>query len=377
MNPVLVPTNDVNSEHGILVMWFADDGAEVQKDELLAEVETSKAVLEVVAPVAGVLLHKAGKGAEVPLTEPIAMLFADTAARDAYVSQEAARAAAAAAAPAAGPRATVKAVQRAAELGVDLASLRVDRLITVKDVEAAVAGPATVEAVAPPGLPAPLSGAPGRRRILVVGAALGATQVLDILAGSITQQAVAIVDDDTSRWGGDVHGVPVVGGTGRIGELFAAGAFDEAIIAIGRSVTVRARFRQVCAEAGVPLANAIDPTAKIATDVRLGQGNIICAFCHVATGVTMGDNNFFSAFNSFDHHSVIGDDNASGPSVYTSGKVTIGSRVRFGTGIVIEPDVVIGDDVVVASGAVLTTSVPAEHAVKTKVVTTTVVPLRR
>lgn len=369
MNPVLVPTNDVNSEHGILVMWFADDGAEVEKDELLAEVETSKAVLEVVAPVAGVLLHRAPKGAEVPLKEPIAFLFDDVAARDVHLAAEREKAAAA---PAEGPRATVKAVQRAAELGVDLASLGLDRLITVKDVEAAV----VAEQPSVDGLH-PLTGAPGRQRILIVGAALGATQVLDILAGSTTQQAVAIVDDDTSRWGAEVHGVPVVGGSGRLTELFAAGAFDAAIIAIGRSPAVRAKFRRMCEEAGIPLANAIDPTAKIATDVTLGQGNIICAFCHVATGVTVGDNNFFSAYNSFDHHSVIGDDNATGPSVYTSGKVTIGSRTRFGTGIVIEPDVVIGDDVAVASGAVIVSSVPAEHVVKTKIVTTTVVPLRR
>ncbi|MFI1995230.1 biotin/lipoyl-containing protein [Actinoplanes sp. NPDC020271] len=369
MNPVLVPTNDVNSEHGILVMWFAEDGAEVEKDELLAEVETSKAVLEVVAPVAGVLLHGAAKGTEVPLSQPIAHLFASPAARDAFVVEQAS---AAAAAPAPdGPRATVKARERAAELGVDLATLGLDRLITVKDVEAAVA-------VTPvENLPSPLAGAPGRQRILIIGAALGATQVLDILAGSKTQQAVAIVDDDSSRWGASVHGVPVVGGSSLVGSLFADGSYDAAIIAIGRSPAVRARFRALCTDAGVPLANAIDPTAKIATDVTLGQGNIVCAFCHIATGVQVGDNNFFSAYNSFDHHSVIGSDNASGPSVVTSGKVTIGSRIRFGTGIYIEPDVVIGDDAAIASGAVIVSSVPAEHAVKTKIVTTTVVPLRR
>ncbi|AEV84017.1 bifunctional N-acetylglucosamine-1-phosphate uridyltransferase/glucosamine-1-phosphate acetyltransferase [Actinoplanes sp. SE50] len=368
MNPVLVPTNDVNSEHGILVMWFAEDGAEVEKDELLAEVETSKAVLEVLAPVAGVLLHTAAKGAEVPLSQPIAQLFGSAAERDAHL---AALAAAPATAAPAGPRATVKAVQRAAELGVDLAALGLDRLITVKDVEACAA-PAV-----PPALLEPLAGAPGRQRILIVGAALGATQVLDILAGSRTQQAVAIVDDDASRWGASVHGVPVVGGSDRLGALFAEGAYDAAIIAIGRSPAVRARLRAACAAAGVPLANAIDPTAKIATDVSLGQGNIICAFCHIATGVRVGDNNFFSAYNSFDHHSVIGDDNASGPSVVTSGKVTIGSRIRFGTGIFIEPDVTVGDDAAIASGAVIVSSVPAEHVVKTKIVTTTVVPLRR
>jgi acetyltransferase-like isoleucine patch superfamily enzyme len=374
VNPVHVPTSDVNSEHGVVVEWFVDDGAEVEKDDLLVEVETSKAVLEVLAPAGGVLLHLAGKGAEVPLSEPVALMFDDVAARDAYVKEQAERAAAAAAQPAGGPRATVKAVQRAAELGVDLSALRLDRLVTVKDVEAAAAQPATVDVAA---LPVPLAAEPGRQRILLIGGALGATQVLDILSGSTTQQAVAIVDDDTARWGADVHGVPIVGGSGRLTELHRAGAFDAAIIAIGSSPAVRHRFREACEQAGIPLANAIDPTAKIATDVELGSGNIICAFCQIATGVRVGDNNFFSAYNSFDHHSVIGSDNATGPSCVTSGKIKIGDRVRLGIGIVLEPSVEIGDDAVVASGAVLVTSVPAEHAVKTKVITTTVVPIRK
>ena len=371
MIPVHVPTNDVNSEHGVIVTWFVDEGAEVEKDDLLVEVETSKAVLEVLAPAAGVLFQVAAKNAEVPLNEPVALLFGDLSARDAYVIRQAE--AKAAERPAEGPRATVKAVARAAELGVDLAALRADRLITVKDVEAFVQ-PAEVDVAA---LPALLTAAAGRQRILLIGAALGATQVLDILHGSTTQQAVGIVDDDRPRWGGDVHGVPVVGGTGRLVSLFQAGGFDAVVIAIGRSVAVREKFRELCEQAGIPLANAIDPTAKIATDVEIGTGNIICAFCHLGTGVRMGDNNFLSAYNSFDHHSVVGSDNATGPACYASGKVTVGSRVRLGSGIVMEPDVVLGDDVMVASGAVIVTSVPAEHTVKTKIVTTTVVPRRR
>ena len=372
MLPVHVPTNDVNSEHGVIVTWFADEGTEVAKDDLLVEVETSKAVLEVLAPAGGVLHYLAAKDAEVPLSEPIALLFADADARAAYIARQAAEKAAQR--PAEGPRATVKAVARAAELGVDLTTLAADRLITVKDVEAAAGQTAEFDRST---LPAPLTAEPGRQRIVLIGAALGATQVLDILHGSGTQQAVGIVDDDTARWGGDVHGVPVVGGSDRLAELHRAGAFDAVVIAIGRSVAIRRRFRELCEQAGIPLANAIDPTAKIATDVEIGTGNIICAFGHLGTGVRMGDNNFFSAYNSFDHHSVIGSDNASGPACYASGKVTLGNRIRLGSGIVMEPDVVIGDDVMVASGAVLVTSVPAEHTVKTKIVTTTVVPQRR
>jgi serine acetyltransferase len=63
--------------------------------------------------------------------------------------------------------------------------------------------------------------------------------------------------------------------------------------------------------------------------------------------------------------------------VTTSGLVVLGDRVRLGTGIYIEPHVELGDDVHVASGAVIVCSVPAGHAVKRRVVTTSVVPRRQ
>lgn len=372
MKPVLVPTSDVNSEHGIVVHWFVDDHATVEAGAVLVEIETSKAVLEVVAPEPGVILHLARKGQEVALTEPVAMTFDSLSELTAYADQLAAEAAARAQAPAA-TRATVKAIQRAEELGVDLSTLDSARLITVKDVEAAAATPVTADYTT---MPAPLATKPGVTRILIIGGALGATQVIDIFAGVDHQQAVAILDDNPDRWGAEVAGVPIIGGTDRLAALFAEGAYQQAIIAIGTSVDTRCRFRTICQDAGIPLANAIDPTAKIATDVVLGTGNIICAFSQLATGVRMGDNNFLSAYNSFDHHSVIGSDNATGPNCVSSGKVTLGDRIRLGMGICFEPDVVIGDAVLIASGAVILASVPANHAVKTKVVTTTTVPRR-
>jgi acetyltransferase-like isoleucine patch superfamily enzyme len=215
------------------------------------------------------------------------------------------------------------------------------------------------------------------QRVLLIGGGLGATQVIDIFANRPEQTAVAIVDDKQEKWGVYVSDVPVVGGPDRVAELFRAGLFDAAVIAISTSVEARRKFRLLCEESGVPLANAIDTTAKIATDVQLGQGNVICAFCHFGTSARIGDNNFFSAYNSFDHHNVIANDVSTGPGVWTSSRVKLGERVRLGTGIHIEPGVELGDRVQVASGATIVRSVPADHIVKTKIVTTTVVPARK
>ncbi|MGZ6636410.1 MAG: bifunctional N-acetylglucosamine-1-phosphate uridyltransferase/glucosamine-1-phosphate acetyltransferase, partial [Acidimicrobiia bacterium] len=274
-------------------------------------------------------------------------------------------------------RITAPARNRAAELGVDIEEVArsTSELVTAKVVDAFSArtggGSAGVD------LPDPLSAPAGVMRLVIIGAGLGATQALDILLHDESQQAVAVVDDDPTRFGELIEGIPVVGNTERAVELFAAGAFDAALISVGTSVPARTRLRQRCEEAGLPLANVIDPTARIATGVRMGNGNLICANCHFGTGTVIGDNNFFSAYNSFDHHSELGSDIATGPGCMTSGLVKIGDRCRFGTGVFVEPHVVIGAGSQIASGAVILGSVPPDHAVKTKIVTTTVVPIRR
>jgi pyruvate/2-oxoglutarate dehydrogenase complex dihydrolipoamide acyltransferase (E2) component len=368
MKQVLVPTTDVNSETGLLVEWLADDRSEVEAGETIAEIETSKAIIEVPAPQAGFLLHAVREGAEVRLTEPVARLFDDASALEAYAEEEQRQRVQAAES---GVRASTPARRRAEELGVDLASIGGDALITVGMVEAAAA--ATTAEI---DLPDPLPGVAALPRIALIGAGLGATQVIDILQASESGTAVAIVDDDASRWAGEVMGVPVVGSFERLVKLFGESTFDAAIISISTSVAARARLREALTINGIPLANAIDPTARIAADVTFGTGNVVCAFCHFGVGTVVGDNNFLSAFNSYDHHNRLGSDISTGPACTTSGLVTLGDRVRLGTGIHLEPHVELGDDVQVASGSVIIASVSAGHIVKRRIVTTAIVPLR-
>ena len=209
----------------------------------------------------------------------------------------------------------------------------------------------------------------------MIGAGLGATQVIDIFAPArppnavqAPQRASRSIDDDRSRWAERVAGVPVVGGTQQLEGLFAKGYFDSAVI-VDRHLDVRpgSGFASCAATLGIPLTNAIDRTARICTDVELGAGNVICAYCHFGVGTRIGDNNMLSAYNSFDHHNVLGTDITTGPGCVTSGLVRIGDRVRLGTGIFVEPHLEIGEGAQVASGAVIVTSVPPAHAVKRRV----------
>ncbi len=374
MIDVRVPTTDVNSETAAVLRWHVTDHAEVKAGELLVEIETSKAIFDVESPGEGRLLQLCAVGDQVRLDQPLGGVFESVDELEAFVSERES-AASRAADETHAARITLPARRRADELDVDVDALAMATtdLVTAKMVEQAAArsnghGPA---------LPDPLEAPAGVRRLVVIGAGLGATQVLDILGHDEEQTALAVVDDDRARFGSLVAGVPVVGGVDRAFELFAAGAVDAAVIAISTSVPARTRLRQRCEAAGLPLANVIDPTVRLGAGARLGTGNVVCANCHLGVETVLGDNNFISAYNSFDHHSRLGNDISTGPGCMTSGLVEIGDRCRLGTGIFIEPHVHLGDGVQVASGAIILASVPAEHAVKTKVMTTAVVALQR
>jgi acetyltransferase-like isoleucine patch superfamily enzyme len=372
MIAVTIPTTDVNSESAVVVRWYVEDRAQVAVGEPLVEIETSKAILDVAAPHDGLLLRLHDEGDQLKIDEPLAFLFDSLETLERYQRE---LLASSRAPDKASGRITAPARRRAAELGVDIEEIArgTEAFVTTKVVDAfapQLNGASDVD------LPDPLESSPGVRRLLIIGAGLGATQVLDILLHDESQQAVALVDDNRERFGDVVDGVPVVGGMGRALELFGAGTFDAAVISISTSVPARTRLRELCAAAGLPLANAIDPTARIAQEVRMGEGNVVCANCHFGVGTVVGHNNFISAYNSFDHHNELGSDISTGPGCMTSGLVTVGDRCRFGTGVFIEPYVKVGAGAQIASGAIIVGSIPADHAVKTKIITTAVVPLR-
>ncbi|MFH2203156.1 MAG: 2-oxo acid dehydrogenase subunit E2 [Elusimicrobiota bacterium] len=64
---VRVPRENVNDETVKLVRWHFAEGAAVEKNAVVAEVETSKSVLEIPAPAAGWLRRRAEEGAQVPV----------------------------------------------------------------------------------------------------------------------------------------------------------------------------------------------------------------------------------------------------------------------------------------------------------------------
>jgi len=77
---VVLERDNVNDESVTLVRWIARHGDQVSAGDLLAEVETSKANLEVYSPAAGYLVWEFPEGGDVPVTAPIGRIVAEVPA---------------------------------------------------------------------------------------------------------------------------------------------------------------------------------------------------------------------------------------------------------------------------------------------------------
>ena len=163
---VVMPALEMAQETGKLLAWRKNEGDRVSKGEPLLEIETDKAVVEIEAPVDGILAGiNAAAGEDIPVGQTIAWIVApgEEPPVETASSAPAARGgshAKAESSPLAGPsgasppappsslKLSPKARRLAKELGVDLSTIRGSGSggeILASDVQAAASAPATRE----------------------------------------------------------------------------------------------------------------------------------------------------------------------------------------------------------------------------------------
>lgn len=344
MLEVRVPREDVNDDTATVARWLVAAGERVAEGQPVCELETTKTIFEVVAPAAGHLHPAAPEGAELAVGAVLARLTdSPEAPAPAAPSEET---------TAGEVKATRKAEEFAREHGIDLSTLGKRGIITLEDVQARVA-PRRAPHWQPP---------PGVRRVLVLGAGVAAMQVLDILLNDASVELVGCLDDNPALHGKVLLGVPVLGGMDLMETRRET--FDAAVVGIGTNLPVRIRLFERCRSLGIPLANAIDPTARLNRHAVMGEGNVLCSFVHLGVGASLGDNCFLAAHTSVDHHCRLGSHVLLGPGCLLSGSVTVGDDVLFGSGVVVQPTLTVGSRCRVASGSVILRDVPSDHAVK-------------
>jgi FlaA1/EpsC-like NDP-sugar epimerase len=113
--------------------------------------------------------------------------------------------------------------------------------------------------------------AASRRKVMLIGAGSAAQMVIrEIKRLKNTYEAVGCVDDDQSKWGVKLQGVPVIGSVDQLPTLLAANPVDEVLIAVPSATGKQMqRFVQFCEQAGTRFK-----TVPALRDIISGQGNI-------------------------------------------------------------------------------------------------------
>lgn len=199
------------------------------------------------------------------------------------------------------------------------------------------------------------------KKVVILGAGPAARYVGYILSYDPEIEVVGFTDRDSSIWGTEIHGKPVLGADEVILDLYAKGV-RHAVVGLGNP-QVRSKLRKLAVESGFELINAIHPSAILSPAVKLGTGVVVEAGSVISDNPILDDNVWVGLAVMVAHDTHIGRDSEVGGGAAVGAEVIVGERVMIGMGSVIQSGRRIGDDAIVGSGANVVRDVPARVVV--------------
>jgi sugar O-acyltransferase (sialic acid O-acetyltransferase NeuD family) len=189
----------------------------------------------------------------------------------------------------------------------------------------------------------------------IFGAGAQGRVILDILRAQGRHESVAFLDDAADLQGRSINGAPVLFGLDEA--LGCVSSTVEMIVALGNP-HLRMAVAERARRAGVPLLNAVHPSAVVMHTATIGTGNMVGAAAVINTNARLGDQVIVNTAAVVEHDCRLEDGSAVSPGARVGGRVTIGRRAFIGTGAILLSRVTVGAGSVVAAGAVVTRDVP-------------------
>jgi sugar O-acyltransferase (sialic acid O-acetyltransferase NeuD family) len=180
--------------------------------------------------------------------------------------------------------------------------------------------------------------------VVVIGAGGHAKVVIGTLRTN-SRSVAAMFDDDSSLWGTELLGVPILGPIA----IADHSGFELGIIAIGdNAVRMRiARSLNLHWLTLVHSASWVDPDAK------LGNGTVVFAGAVIQPGCVLGEHVIVNTSASVDHDCVVKDFVHIAPGVHLGGNVQIDEGAFLGIGSSAIPGRKVGAWTTVGAGAVV------------------------
>jgi sugar O-acyltransferase (sialic acid O-acetyltransferase NeuD family) len=208
------------------------------------------------------------------------------------------------------------------------------------------------------------------RDLVIVGCGGFGREAADVVAAINSSSAddppwntIGFLDDDPSdddlarlqRLGLNVLG-DVDGTVGSLGDTHY-------VVAVG-DPHARARLAGRCESAGLTPATLVHPSARVGSDVTIGEGTILCGGASITTNVRIGRHVQVNPNATVGHDVTIGDFVLVSPLVAISGNCTIEELTMLGTHSAVLPGVTVASGATVGGGSCVVRDVPSSTTVK-------------
>jgi sugar O-acyltransferase (sialic acid O-acetyltransferase NeuD family) len=349
---IRAPQVNANDAEVSLTAWKDQPGARVEVGDVVCEVETTKAAVEVTAEAAGFVFPYVEPGASARVGDPLGWILEANDPKQAQALKDALSRPI----DAAGPAISRKAQDAMARLGLTPADFAGFDTVRESDVEvrarSLAKGPYAQDPRVEQLTPSPQS-------LLIYGSGSQAVTVLDAVQAGAPFEVAAFID--FSPRSEELSGLPVIHAA-HLEQLHGRG-FRLAHICLPDHAQ-EARLAAELESLGFELTTVLHPTASVAPAARIGRNVFMGALTIVGPDAELADRVRVLNGASVAHHSKVGEGSRISDGARIAGNVTVGRDCLIGLNATVNLRLNVGDRVTVNSGANVYQHVPAGAAVR-------------
>ena len=185
--------------------------------------------------------------------------------------------------------------------------------------------------------------------------------ILSILSYYDDFKVIGIADRRPENVGEEIAGSVIKHTWNDFDDIYSNGT-RQAIIAIGDNREREALFSTL-KNVGFNIPTIIHPTAFVEKNVRLKEGNVICAGANIGAMASIGNNCVLYTGSILDHEVVLDDNVFIAPGCNIAGRVKIKNGSFIGIGSTIVEKIIIGPNATTGAGSVVIRDVPENDVV--------------
>ena len=356
IHKVFMPKLGTNIESGIIQQWLKQEGDPVDKGEIIAEVETAKAVFEIESEESGILRkilvpeeeETSFNGVIAIITrgdEDISDVLAGIAEQKADTSNEYVRS------MDDGVFDVIVKKETGKQRKMSPAARRLARENSISDEVLDMLGKDIIEEN-------DIAALLGRKKVYIYGASTGAKQILEILKSTMTYEAVGIIDDNEEVIGKRVASLEVLGNFEWLRSRYAEEPGMKIMIA-SHSINREKIYRRVKeAMPDIEFPPIVDSRAILLSGVEVGESSLIEAGVVLGHEVIIGNNVILNLGVKISHNCTIGDHSHLAIGTCISGAVVVEENVFIGAGSAINPAVTIGKNSMISPNTAVLHDMP-------------------